>query len=185
MDFITNWWESLSAVQGVFAAIGLVSNVLFVAYLIFSLTGNDDADAPDDIDSDLFPVLSLRSVLAFGMFMGWTALSVSKAGISWFWAVAAGLAAGWLAAWLAWRLVQLMLRWQSSGTLIPEASIGRTGTIHLIVPAHEQGTGKLMLEVQGALREFDVLTSGEAIPTGALARVVQLLPDGNLLVEPA
>jgi membrane protein implicated in regulation of membrane protease activity len=118
------------------------------------------------------------------MFMGWTGLLVTRSGGSLALALACGAVAGVLAAWLAWRLLRSLLRLQSSGTLELPNVIGQTGTVHLHVPARQSGAGKIMVEVQGALREMDAVSEGEAIPTGTPILVVGLNDQDVPVVHP-
>ncbi|MCB0531370.1 MAG: NfeD family protein [Lewinellaceae bacterium] len=183
-----NWWESLGGAEQWFWAIALIFNVLFALYLVVQFSGGHDTDVDGDFDLDDadagFAVLSLRSLLAFGMFMGYTGVVVIRQGGGWLFALLAGTAAGTLAAWLAWRLLRTILRLQSSGTLELENTIGQTGEVHLQIPALSKGTGKVMVEVQGALREMDAVSESESIPTGAAILVVGLTDDGTLIVQP-
>ena len=174
----------MSDAEQLFLGIGLVSNALFVIYVIIQFTvGHDSEFHLEDVDAG-FAILSLRSLLAFGTFMGYTGVVTLRLGGGWLPALIAGLAAGILAAWLAWRLLQLLLRLQVSGTLDEQNAIGQTGTVHLYIPAHMSDTGKVMLEVQGALREMDAISEEEAIPTGQPVLVVGIADSGALIVQP-
>lgn len=197
---IITWWEALGGAEQWFWTIALVSNVLFAVYLVMQFAGGHDGDAGGDLDGDLdgdvagdlghdgldtgFTILSLRSLLAFGMFMGYTGVVALRLGVGWFVALIVGIAAGVLAAWLAWRLLRLILRLQSSGTLNLENTIGQTGEVYLPIPARQGGSGKVMVEVQGALREMDAISEEIAIPTGATILVVGITETGALIVQP-
>ena len=186
---LMTWWESLAGAEQWFWAIALVSNVLFALYLVAQFAGGHDADVDTDVEFDHadagFAVLSLRSLLAFGMFLGYTGVVVIRQGGGWFLALLIGVAAGVLAAWLAWRLLRAILRLQSSGTLDLENAVGQTGEVHLQIPAQNSGgSGKVMVEIQGALREMDALSEGESIPTGAPVLVVGITDEGVLIVQP-
>lgn len=200
---ITTWWQALSAPEQWFWAIGLISNALFAIYVIMQFAGGhdtefhssdvdvsgvdvsdvDSGDAGTDTDTG-FTILSLRSLLAFGMFMGYTGVATLRLGLNWFFALITGVGAGMLAAWLAWRLLRLILHLQSSGTLDMHNTIGQTGTVHLQIPAIGEGTGKVMVEVQGALREMDAVSEEGSISTGDTIIVVGTTDEGNLIVQP-
>ncbi|MBK6932954.1 MAG: NfeD family protein [Saprospirales bacterium] len=178
------WWQDISGVERLFWSIGLFFNALFILYLIIQFTGGHDTDLDaHDIDTG-FAMLSLRSLLAFGMFMGYTGVATLRLGFGWAIALLAGLAAGILAAWLAWRVLRVLLGLQSSGTLDLQNTIGQTGAVHLNIPAQMGGTGRVMVEAQGALREMEALSEEEAIPTGASILVVGITEDGLLIVQP-
>ncbi len=189
---LLSWWESLAGAEQWFWAIALVSNVLFAIYLAFQFMGGHDTDVDGAIDADGtvdhpdagFTILSLRSLLAFGMFMGYTGVVVLRSGMGWFTALVAGLLAGALAAWLAWRLLRLVLRLQSSGTLKLENAVRQTGKVYLPVPGQLAGTGKVMVKVQGSLRELEAVSEEGPIPTGEQILVVGLTEKGELIVQP-
>lgn len=180
------WWESLGGAEQWFWAIALISNALFAVYLVAQFAGGHNGHVETDVDDvdPGFAILSLRSLLAFGMFMGYTGVVTLRLGVGWFAALLAGIAAGILAAWLAWRLLRIILRLQSSGTLDLENTIGQTGEVYLPIPARMSGAGKVMVEVQGALRELDALSEEDSIPTGVSVLVVGITDDGNLIVQP-
>lgn len=184
---LSDWWQALSFAEQWFWGIGLISNALFAVYLIAQFAAGHDADVHDadvpDLDAG-FTILSLRSLLAFGMFMGYTGVVTLRLGGGWLIALLAGVAAGVLAAWLAWRLLRIILRLQSSGTLDMHNAIGQTGEVYLTIPAGQDGTGKVMLELQGALREMDAVSEEAAIPNGQPVLVVGLTDEGALIVQP-
>jgi len=184
---LLNWWQGLETVEQWFWAFALISNVFFVLYVALQFFGGHDPDMPDGHHGDLdagFTLLSIRSLLAFGMFMGYTGVVVTRMGAGLIVALIAGATAGVLAAWLAWRLLRLLLRLQSSGTLDMQQTIGQTGEVHLRIPARLGGMGKVMIQVQGALRELDAVSESDEIPTGASILVVALTEHGELIVQP-
>ena len=167
MISLIDTWQQLNYPEQIFSAIGLISNVLFVLYLLLSFfIGSDNAELPNDLASDgLLPILSIRGFLAFTMFMGWTALVALRAGLGTPLSTLIGIAVGWLAAWLVWRMLRWMLRWQSSGTMDLNNTIGLIGQVYIPIPKAGQGTGKITIEVQGALRELEAVSSDNMIPT--------------------
>ena len=185
MIHIIDTWQNLTFSEQIFSTIGLVSNLLFVIYYLFShFLDSDSTDSADLSPDGLLPMLSLRGILAFGMFTGWTAFALARSGYSTLWASLGGIAAGWFAAWLVWRMLRWMLTWQSSGTLDMRRAIGKNGVVHLVVPAIGQGTGKIHLELQGALRELDAIAATQPLLTGTRVIVVDYdLEQGIAIVE--
>lgn len=178
------WWQHLPSYEQLFWAIGLISNVLFVVYVVFQFLGGHDTDLDVDPDHLGWGVLSVRGLLAFGMFMGWTGLLAIKSGFNFGTALAAGAMAGLLAAWLAWRMIRLLLHLQTSGNFEPERVVGQTGHVHLRIPAKGEGIGKIMVEAQGALRELDAVSEAESIPTGASILIVGMTEAEMLIAQP-
>lgn len=187
MTEIFDWWKNLPPIDQTFWAVGLVSNLLLLIHFALQFAGHDNDlnhDAPSS-DAD-FSILSIRSLLAFGTFLGWSAGLVRQSGGSVLLALIAGGTAGFLAAWLAWRLVLLLLRLQSSGaTLDKQKLVGEVATVYLTIPAGGQRTGKIMLTTQSALREFDALTfENSDLPTGLKVLVVEISEAGLPVVAP-
>lgn len=81
MTDLTAWFHTLSPAEQIFCLTGGFSNLLFLVYLGLHWMGSDHDVPLDDAD---FTVFSVRSLLAFGMFTGWTALAASRSGTS-FW----------------------------------------------------------------------------------------------------
>lgn len=177
----TTWFSTLSGIEQFFCYTGLISNILFLFYLLFNVFGNDH---DSDLEDASFTILSIRGFLAFGMFLGWTSLVVSRSGAPWPLALAAGVGAGWLAAWLAWRVIRMLLTWQSSGTLDVHNAIGMEGEVYLLIPDEGKGQGKVTIALQGAERELDAISSGPAIPTGGKVVVLGLDEQERLIVSP-
>lgn len=183
---LTSWWLSLNGFERMFWSVGLFSNLLFIVYVAVQIFGHDtDTDAHVDMDGGyIFAALSLRSILAFGMFLGYTGVVAMRTGWNFPMAMVAGVFAGILAAWLAYRLVRLLLRLQESGTLDIENAVGQTAAVHLLIPANAAAAGKVMVEIQGALREMDAISEEEEIPTGATVLVVGISEEQYLIVQP-
>jgi membrane protein implicated in regulation of membrane protease activity len=181
MDAFTTWYSGLQAAEQFFFIVGIISNLLFFLYVALQLLGGHDADMPDHpIDFD-FALLSVRSLLAFGMFLGWTGLIVLKSGLGLPLAIAAGVSAGLLAAWLAWLLLKTMFRLQQSGNLELQNAYRQIGTVYLAIPARGNGKGKVQIVVQGALRELEAVSDDAEIPTGTKVIVCDIA-DNQLVV---
>jgi membrane protein implicated in regulation of membrane protease activity len=181
MEAFTTWYSGLQAAEQFFFIVGTISNLMFFLYVALQLLGGHDTDMPEHpIDVD-FALLSVRSLLAFGMFLGWTGLIVLKSGLGLPLAVAAGVVAGLLAAWLAWLLLKTMLRMQQSGNLELQNAYHKTGIVYLAIPAKGNGSGKVQIAVQGALRELDAVSDDAEIPTGTKIIVCDIT-DNQLVV---
>jgi hypothetical protein len=56
--------------------------------------------------------------------------------------------------------------------------------VYLSIPQNLEGKGKVHIVVDGSLHEYDATTNGQQLPTGSHVRVVDILDDQVLLVEP-
>lgn len=182
---IQQWWDSLTSAHQVFWFIAVVFSVLFLIQFIFQIIGGDaDADVDGDFDADgfdhEFSALSLRSIIAFFTFFGWTGVLALHNGLN-IWiavilSVITGLGAMMIVAYMIYKFAQL----EQSGTLNLYHALDQSGEVYLPIPEHEKGVGKIHLLVDGTIREMDAVTSGEGLKTGMAVRVVGIL-DGNIL----
>jgi len=90
--FLEDWWGPLSSTEKVFWGISLVFSVLFLIQFVVSLIGLDfDTDSDVDVHADIethsdyhldpsFTLLSVRSIIAFFTFFGWSGVLVLNAG---------------------------------------------------------------------------------------------------------
>ena len=56
--------------------------------------------------------------------------------------------------------------------------------VYLRIPATREGQGKVQISLLGSVQEISAMTDGAFIPTGARVRVIQVIDDNTLLVEP-
>ncbi len=132
-----------------------------------------------------FGILSFKTLVAFAGVFGLTGLSLERgdvsaahrAGI----AVVAGLATMVAVAYMMRTLYNL----GSSGSLVIRNAIGHQARVYLRIPAASEGSGKVTVELQGRSVELPAMTDGEAIPSGRVVKVVDVLEGETLKVVPA
>ena len=194
-----DWWTALSGPQQAFWGISIVFSILFLIQFVFSLVGLDadsgvdgDMDVSLDADSDTgfeldteFTILSVRSIIAFFTFFGWTGVLVLNAGGSTLAAIGSAAIAGFLAMLLVGYLIYLFSKLSEEGNIDVNNALFNTGKVYLTIPALEEGKGKIHITIDGSLREINAITKEKtALPTGSAIRVVEVLNDNLLLVEP-
>jgi len=187
---LNDWWDALSAPHQVFWFIAVVFSVLFFIQFVLLLIGLDsdgEMDASGDVDdfSHEFSALSVRSIIAFFTFFGWTGVLALNNGLPVWLAVLAavliGLGAMFIVAYLVYRFSQL----EQSGNVDLRHALDRPGEVYLTIPGGGNGRGKVHLIVDGSLRELEAVTDGERLPTGAPVRVTEVLEGNVLKVESA
>jgi hypothetical protein len=80
-------------------------------------------------------------------------------------------------------MMQTLTRMRSEGTVRVERAIGQQGTVYLRVPGQRSGIGKIQINLQNRTMEYEAMTSGPELPTGARVVVVQLISPNTLEVE--
>lgn len=189
------WWTSLGLEQQVYYAIAIGATVLLVAQTLLLLIGGADelADAGDfDMDDASehpsgIHVLSTRTIVAFLFGSGWTGVIVSAGRLAQPETTALGaVTVGVLFAGVLFYLMRLLYSLRDSGGALDyQNAVGEVGTVYLPIPAGMAGSGRIQVVVQGRLKVIQALTHHrERIENRARVRVVDLLDDNTLVVEP-
>lgn len=194
---IATWWADLSPVMKLLWGVTLTATLIFIIQTVMTFLGAD-ADSTDfdmDVDtsldgSDLSNIDSganlytFRNFVNFFLGFGWTAIilqpSVKSTALLVIIAVLVGLA---LVA-----LVMYMFKWlysmQQSGNInVYKSAVGCQGKCYLRIPGERAGEGKVQITIQGAVREYNAVTDGDEIKTGASVKVVEAVDGNTILVE--
>jgi hypothetical protein len=131
-----------------------------------------------------FRLLSIQSVLAFFMGMGWAGLAARvewrlSPVVSLLVASQFGIVMTVLAAFLAYQIRRL----DRAAVFDPETCVGTIGRVYLTVPSSGQGKGQVEVTISGRRRILPAVSEGEPIPAFSLATVVKVQDDGSLLIE--
>jgi hypothetical protein len=194
-------WNSLNPFMKVIWSITLIASLIFIIQTIITFVGADtgsdgDFDASFDTDVDIADVdaavgsggsnlYTFRNFVNFFLGFGWTAVllndSIKSRGLLLLFAVLVGI--GFVA------MVMYLFKWlysmQQTGNInVYKTAVGCTGTVYLTIPAERSGEGKVQITIQGAVREYNALTEGDALPTGTPIKVVEVINPSTLLVEP-
>lgn len=189
----SEWWELLSTTEKIFWGIASVSTFLLILQTILSFFGADtDFDADGDFDAHgdyevpgQFSMFSLKSTIAFLAFFGWAGVITLERGWAIYWVLLAGIAAGLIAMVLVAYMLFQFQKIEVSGTMRMDEAIDRIGEVYLTIPAEQTGSGQISVELNGNMRELTAVTNGPAISTGLPVRVIDILDENTLLVEPA
>lgn len=144
-------------------------------------------DAAHDAEhtSWLVGVLTFRAIVAALTFFGLAGLAAHGLGLTPMPSLAIALAAGAGAIALVASLMRTLSRLRSDGTARVERTLGRTGTVYLSIPAHKSGAGKVTVVVQNRTMEYQALTTGDELPTGARVLVTAVISADTVEVLPA
>ena len=193
--FFEDWWGPLNSTEKVFWGISLVFSILFLIQFVVSLIGLDfDTDTDVDVDVDThsefhldpsFTLLSVRSIIAFFTFFGWTGVLVLSSGGGVWAAIGFASLSGLVAMFIVGYIIYLFTTLTEEGNINLTKALYSTGEVYLSIPANKNGQGKVHIKIQGALKEVDAVTNGDTLPTGSAIKVVEILDDNLILVEQA
>ena len=163
-------------------------SLFFLLQLVLSFLGSESPDdLPDaEVEADHgvpFQFLTLKNLVGFFTIFAWTGIACTEAGYSNGVTLLLATVAGLLMVGLMVGLFYLMTRSGADGTMNIRKAIGQVGEIYLRIEPRRSSTGKIQVNVSGTLRTLDAMTDDDQpLPSGQLARVVEIVNENILLV---
>jgi membrane protein implicated in regulation of membrane protease activity len=196
---MVEWWNSLSAMMKVLWAITLSASLIFVIQSVMTFLGagdssdfdvdtdvSGDVDVPDtDVHGSGQGLLTFRNFVNFLLGFGWSAILLRESIGSTPLLIVVSVIVGVILV----TLVMLLFKWlsgmQEAGNInVFKAAVGCEGKVYLAIPGERSGSGKVQITINDAVREYEAVTDGPALATGASVRVVEVISADTMLVEP-
>jgi len=185
------WFSNLANFEKVYWIIAGIGSLLFIFVLISTVMGSDGDDIDGDVDTEIdgdtgvgFQFFTFKNLVAFFTIFGWSGISSIDAGYSNTLTISISLACGLAMMFIMGFLVLQISKLKSSGTLQLKNAKDAVGEVYLTIGGNRSKMGKVMVKVQGALRELDALTDNEnGLNTGTVIQVKEVTPNGILIVE--
>lgn len=172
----TEWWNAMSGVEHIYYGIAIVFTVLFLIQLIITLIGLDP-----DLDMDLhdfdggFSIISLRGIIAFGVFFGWGGVLALNMNFKTPQVLMLAFLAGFIAMVAVAYIFAQILKLQESGTVDLSEAIMQKADVYLSIPPGGHETGKISLSLKGKLMEFEAITfEDKVIKTGSVVQLIDV-----------
>ncbi|MCL4235363.1 MAG: hypothetical protein KJ042_12690 [Deltaproteobacteria bacterium] len=190
-----SWWATLPIFEKILWIIAVPSSVLTIAQAILEMLGAGDAGHDvaghdvGDLDTDVgghdaggMHLFSFKGVVIFFTAFSWVGIVAVNSGLGVAIASVLGLAAGVVFMVLFAWIFYLLTRMTEAGNTNLDNAILQSGETYLRIPGNRSGYGKVMVKIQGSLRELRAVTDGDEIPTGSPIRVVDVVDAETLLV---
>jgi hypothetical protein len=177
-----------------FLVCALVGGTLVLCQMVAGLFGFGDHDTDHDTGHDtgdadhgnwFVGVLSVRAVTSALLFFGLGGLTARYYSADEPVAFGVGLGAGIAALYAVAVIMKSLAQLKADGTARVERAVGRSGTVYLRVPGGKSGPGKVHLMLQNRTVEYQAVTAGAELPTGAPVVVVAVVNSNTVEVEPA
>ncbi len=188
---ITEWWNAFSSTEQIFWGIAIIFSTFFLIQFGLSVFGLDfDTDADFEASDGgysldpSFTLLSVRSIIAFFAFFGWTGVMMLGRGANISLVMLASIGSGLVAMLVVAYLMYFFHRLAEEGNADLQELLFRDGTVYLTIPGHRQGKGKIHVTLNSSLREMDAVTEGEELPNGHSVKIVEIVEENVLVVEP-
>lgn len=191
---MTEWWTSLDLFTKILWCIAIASSLIFIIETVLTFIGADvemdmdtDFDMPDggfegDPSMNLY---TFRNLVNFLLGMSWTAILLQEQIASKALLMIIAFAVGALLVFAVMMLFKGLSKMQQSGNIdVYRSAVGCSGRVYLTVPAERKGAGKVQININNAVREYDALTDSEDdLKTGTSIKVTEVLDTNTLLVE--
>ena len=188
---MAEWFSDLSSFDKFYWLITGVSSLFFVFILISTFIGADVEDVGDidaEIDTDTgvgFQFFTLKNTVAFFAMFGWSGISSINAGNTNTTTIIISVICGLVMMLLVGLLMFYMRKLNDSGTLKMKNALGAIGEVYTTIGAKRSNIGKVQIKVQSSLRDLEALTDHDTdLTQGVVIKVVEVTPNGILIVEP-
>jgi len=183
--------------ETVFLVCALLGGTIAVCQLAMGLLGfgvehDTDTDTDHDFGADhgdsghgnwFFGMLSVRSATAALLFFGLGGMTALSYGATEPAAFGIALGSGVLALYTVAMVMRSLSKLKADGTARIERAVGHAGTVYLRIPASKTGPGKIHLMLQNRTVEYQAVTAGDELPTGASVKVIAVVSSDTVEVE--
>lgn len=174
-----------------FLVCATLGGTLLLVQLIATLIGFGgdgdfhDGDAPGDVHGgDWFlGVLTFKTAVAALTFFGIGGKIALNSGADEWMAIGIAVGSGAIALYLVSMLMRSLHKLKADGTARIERAIGHPATVYLRIPGERTGTGKVHMNLQNRTVEYQAVTPGVELPTGAQVKVVAVVNADTVEVE--
>ena len=191
---MTEWWTSLDLFMKILWCIAIASSLIFIIETVLTFIGADvemDMDTDFDIADGGFegdPSMNLytfRNLVNFLLGMSWTAILLNEQMKSKALLMLIAFAVGAAIVFAVMMMFKGLSKMQQSGNInVFESAVGCSGKVYLTVPGERKGQGKVQININNSVREYDALTDSEDdLKTGTSIKVTEVLDASTLLVE--
>ena len=155
---------------------------LILLQMLLMLVGfgsGEESDFGDGADhaspTDVFKMLSLRTVVAGIAFFGLGGLAGLTGGTSKPISVVIAVVSGLAAIYAVYYLYASAAKLKEDGSLSDETLPGATGSVYVRIPAAKGGIGKVLVSHQGRTVEYEAVTAGEELKSSTPIVVVGIV----------
>lgn len=191
---MTEWWTSLDLFMKILWCIAIASSLIFIIETVLTFIGADvemDMDTDFDIADGGFegdPSMNLytfRNLVNFLLGMSWTAILLNEQIKSKALLMLIAFAVGAAIVFAVMMMFKGLSKMQQSGNIdVFKSAVGCSGKVYLTVPGERKGSGKVQININNSVREYDALTDSEDdLKTGTSIKVTEVLDASTLLVE--
>jgi len=175
----SEWWQALSAAKQACWIVATVSSLLLSIFLVLNLFEKEQEHSSSS------PPITPRAILSFTAIFSWIMLLSLYLRFSFTVSIGFATTAGLLAVLITRKLSNWINRLGSRPALLEEEQfLYSTGKVVATIPSHHNGFGKVRIWIEDHHYEMEAMTAGVVLQPGDLIRVVAVVEDQTLIVEP-
>lgn len=176
----SNWWSALNIEQQIFWSLAIVFSILSCILVLLDLFGFEQEQEQPANQNKSIRVLDARTALILFTSFGWFGVLFSAFNYEW----QQSLLFAALGAVVLSILQGLIFGFPWKKELDIKRLVESTGQVQKTIPPHRNGVGKVHLDVRKKTYELDALTTGQELPEGVPVRVIDIVDERVLVVEP-
>ena len=184
MEFL----ESLDPQLRLFWYIAIPVSLIFVLQTILTFVGSGGSDGLEaDFDGDLdsadapFQMFSFRNLINFLLGFSWTGISFYNLIPNTTLLILLSLAVGFGFVYFFFLIIKQIQKLGEDNTFRLEKTLDKIADVYLAIPGRMQGKGKIMVSLNGSVREIDAMTEQDKIETNATVKIKRV-ESGNILI---
>jgi hypothetical protein len=184
MEFL----EGLDQQLKIFWYIAIPISLIFVLQTILTFLGSGSSDGLEaDFDGDLdgveapFQMFSFRNLVNFLLGFSWTGISFYKLIPNTTFLILISLAVGFAFVFFFFLIIKQIQKLGEDNTFRLEKTLNKIADVYLTIPGKMQGKGKIIVSLNGSVREIDAMTEQDKIETNATVKIKRV-ESGNILI---
>lgn len=181
---LMDWWKAMGSTTQAFMSMAIVSTLLLAMLIAIHLMGLEhDAESSDTAASERKRQwFDARMILVFCTVCSWLIVVFNFAQFN---LKLSLLFAVLIAAPLAFFSRYMLKRWFTPFEEVNKLDLLQTtGEVLQSIPPHRNGFGKVYLSLPEAPFQIEAITAGQELSPGAHVRVIDVIDDRIILVEP-
>ncbi|HOF16376.1 MAG TPA: hypothetical protein PLF32_07025 [Bacteroidales bacterium] len=183
------WWSSMDIMQQIAWAIAISTSLIFIVQMIMTFVGMDSnvdfsAEVGDssvtELTSTPFQLFTFRNFINFFLGFSWSYIVFDGLIDSKFWVILISVFVGIFLVLGVMFIFYGLSKMVESGNISIHQSVGLTATVYIPIQGNMEGKGKVQVSIQNSVREYDAITKGEALKTGTIVKIKEVV-EGNIL----
>jgi hypothetical protein len=179
----------MDIMQQIAWAIAISTSLIFIVQMIMTFVGMDSnvdfsAEVGDssvtELTSTPFQLFTFRNFINFFLGFSWSYIVFDGLIDSKFWVILISVFVGIFLVLGVMFIFYGLSKMVESGNISIHQSVGLTATVYIPIQGNMEGKGKVQVSIQNSVREYDAITKGEALKTGTIVKIKEVV-EGNIL----